>query len=110
MSKKQKSTQSGVSNEEMIEGRQGSQSTNAGNPSTSDTLGQTVPKKSSSQRMKNSPVDTNVGCGRIIQALAKKLGKLVEWKKLQLADGRVGWALFFHDKKWKYENGELVPS
>jgi len=111
MTQKPNSIQDGVLKKGMTEPRQDSQSTNAASPFMSDTSATTAKAKSQkdSQLTPNSP---NAEF-RLIHALAAKLGKLVEWKKIVLTDGRAGWGLFFDATKWEVAtNGttnELKP-
>ena len=104
-------TPSGESKSGTIETRQDLQSTNVVNPSTSGTSATTVDPKSrkDSQRTPNLADVTNAS--RLLQALSTKLGALVEWKKLELADGREAIALVFPLDKWTVdaETKELVP-
>ena len=73
------------------------QSSNAGSPSTSDTLGISLEVKSpqDSQLTPNSPENPNTVHVRMIMAFVAKLGKLVEVRKVTLKDGRQGWMIFF---------------
>mgnify|MGYP006957772507 FL=1 len=86
--------------------------TNAGKSSMSGTSDTTAKAKSQtdSQLTPNSPPNAEF---RLIHALAGKLGKKVEWKKIVLTDGRSGWMLFFDSANWQVTvNGntnELTP-
>jgi hypothetical protein len=111
MSKSSNSTPDGESKDGTTETLQASQSTNAASPSTSDTSATTAAAQSpkASQRTVNLQ-DLN-NAARLLQALAGKLGKLVEWKKLTLGDGREVYALCFPVGKWHVdpESKELLP-
>ena len=112
MTQKPNLTQDGVMKKGMTEPRQALQSTNAESPFTSDTSATTAKAKSQkdSQLTPNSHPNAEF---RLIHALAAKLGKLIEWKKIVLTDGRAGWVLFFDAAKWEVStNGttnELKP-
>lgn len=90
---------------------QDSQSTNAVNPSTSDTSATTAKAKSQKGSQLTPNLQDAPNAVRLIQALAGKLGALVEWKKLTLADGREVYALVFPVSKWLVdpESKELQP-
>jgi len=47
---------------------------------------------------------------KLIQALADKLVRLnkAEWRKIQIKDGRKGFALFFPASDWEIVNDELI--
>ena len=79
---------------------------------TSDTTAKAKSPKGSQPIPNSVPNSTNTEM-RLIHALAGKLGKLVEWKKITLRDGRTGWVLFFDAAKWEVAtNGatnELTP-
>jgi hypothetical protein len=106
-----KSNQVGVLKDETTATPQGLQSTNAESPSTSATSDTTAKAKSP----KDSPATPNLqdipNATRLILALVGKLGALVEWKKLTLADGREVYALVFPVSKWHVdpETKELQP-
>ena len=106
-----KSNQHGELREETTERPQALQSTNAGNPSTLGTSAITAKAKNQkdSQRIPNLQDIPNAV--RLIQALAGKLGALVEWKKLTLGDGREVYALVFPVSKWEVDpvSKELLP-
>ena len=54
--------------------------------------------------------DPNVIYSRIVRTFAAKLGELVEWRKLALADGREVLALCFPLGKWVVtDTNALVP-
>lgn len=75
----------------------------------SDMSGITVQKSQSSQHIGNLPDDLTYS--RLIQAFAKKLGALVEWRKVELVDGREGYILFFPLANWRVDTtGELIPN
>ena len=54
-------------------------------------------------------VDETTTNAKILTAFVDKLGALVEWRSLSLADGRKVFALCFPADKWQIEGGELVP-
>lgn len=96
----------------MTETRQGSRSTNAANPSTSDTSATTPTRKINPQVSQATPALQDApNASRLIQALAAKLGDLVEWKKLTLGSGHEVYALCFPVRKWHVdpETKELLP-
>lgn len=104
----------GESKDGMTETPQASQSTNAANPSISDTLGITARQNQDTPPMPNSPdlkTSDAVEKSRIIQALANALGELVFWKKIELADGQEVYALCFPVMKWGIDpvSKELKP-
>ena len=111
MSKQPNSKQTGVLKKEMTAIPQDLPFTNAENLSTSDILGTTARATSqkASQLTPNSPPNAEF---RLIHALAGKLGKKVEWKKIILTDGRAGWMLFFDVALWEVstngKSSELV--
>jgi hypothetical protein len=111
MTKKRKSSQTGVLNEGMTEPQRATQSTNAANQSMSVTLVSTARQSPNSQHTPNSLVNPHLMHVRIISAFAAKLGALVEWRKIELGDGRTGYALFFDEKKWLVDpvTKELTP-
>lgn len=111
MTKKHKSSQTGVLKEGTTETQQDMQSTNGANPSISVTLASTAPPNPNSQLTPNSLVNPHLTHVRIIGAFAAKLGALVEWRKIELGDGRTGYALFFDAKKWLVDpvTKELTP-
>jgi hypothetical protein len=98
-----KSTQSGELKEETTETLPASQSTNAANPSTSDTSDTTAKAKSPKGSQPTPNLQDVPNAVHLIQALAKKLGSLVEWKKLTLGDGREVYALVFPVSKWEVD-------
>lgn len=75
---------------------------------TSDTTAKEA-SPMDSQRIPNLQDAPNAA--RLIQALGAKLGKLVEWKRLKLIDGRVVYALVFPTDKWEVDptSKELLP-
>lgn len=105
------STQSGELKEETTETLPASQSSNAASPSTSDTSATTAEAKSPKDSQRTPNLKDAPNAARLIQALAAKLGKLVEWKKLTLGDGREAYALIFPVGKWHVdpETKELLP-
>lgn len=111
MTKKQASSRAGVLKSEMTDSQQGTQFTNAENPSMSVTLASTAPKNQNSQATPNSLVNPRAVHAKIISAFAEKLGTLVEWRRLELGDGRTGYVLFFDDTNWLVDpvSRELTP-
>lgn len=105
------SIQSGDLKEETTETLPASPSSSEGSQSTSGTSATTAeaPSPKDSQRTPNLKDAPNAA--RLIQALAAKLGKLVEWKKLKLGDGREVYALIFPVGKWQVDpdTKELLP-
>lgn len=87
------------------------QSTNAGNPSTSATSAITAKVKSPKDSQHTPNLQDAPNAVRLIQALAAKLGALVEWRKLTLGDGREVYALVFPVSNWRVdpESKELLP-
>jgi hypothetical protein len=107
-----KSNQAGASKDETTETRRASQSSNVENPSTS-VMSATTPKaKSPRDSQPTINLQDNTNAVRLIQALAGKLGTLVEWKKLTLGDGREVYALIFPTGNWQIDpnSKELLPS
>lgn len=118
MTKKRKLGQSGASKGATTGSRQDTQSTGVEltltreSPPTSDMSASTRQKSRSSQRTPNSlGGDPNLMHAKALGAFAAKLGALVEWRHLRLADGRVGYVLFFDEKKWQVHptTKELTP-
>jgi len=118
MTKQQKSNQNGGLNGAMTVPHQVTQSSSADltplltSPLISDTSASTVPQKNDSPLTPNSlGVTPNELHTKLIHALAVKLGVLVEWRKVELGDGRTGWALFFDERKWLVDplTKELTP-
>ena len=111
MSSELKSDQVGVLKEEMIVLPQASQSTNAASPSTSDISATTARAKSPKDSQLTPNFQDVPNAVRLIQALAGKLGELVEWRKLTLGDGRTVYALCFPVGKWHVDtvSKELLP-
>lgn len=117
MNKNLDSTQNGDLNDETTETLPASQSSNVEstlkpeNHPILDTSDTTAKAKS----QKGSPRTPNLqdapNAARLIQALAAKLGALVEWKKLTLGDGREVYALIFPVGKWDVDpvSKELLP-
>jgi hypothetical protein len=106
-----KSNQAGELSDVMTGTPQGSQSTNAVNPSTSATSATTAKAQSPKDSQATPNLQDAPNAVRLIQALAGKLGALVEWKKLTLGDGREAYALVFPVSKWRVdpESKELQP-
>ena len=113
MTTRQKSKQVGALKDGTIAIPQALPSTNVGNQSTSATLGITAGAKNqtASQLTPNSLVNPLLTYAKIISVFAEKLGKLVEWRKIILPDGREGYVLFFDTKKWMIDpvSIELTP-
>lgn len=105
------STQDGESKEETIETPQVSQSSNEENQSTSGTSDTTAKAKSPKDSQRTPNLQDAPNAARLIQALASKLGKLVEWKRIKLGDGQEAYALIFPVRKWHVdpESKELLP-
>jgi len=99
------------SSDETIETPQDTQSLSGeGKKNTSDTLDLKAQKNQNSQATANSQIDSPISIGRLIQTFAAKLKKRVEWRKIELLDGRTGWVLFFDETMWELgEGNELVP-
>lgn len=100
MTKNLKSTPSGELKDETTGTPLASRSTNAENPSISDTLGTTANPKSPKDSQHTPNLQDVPNAVRLIQALAAKLKDLVFWKKLILRDGQVVYALCFPVRKW----------
>ncbi len=112
MSKTSNSTQNGGSNEEMTATLQVSQSSSEGSLSTSATSVTTQSPKTSPKASQPTPNLMDApNAARLIQALAAKLGSLVEWKKLTLGNGHEVYALCFPVRKWQVDpdSKELLP-
>lgn len=86
-------------------------STNAANPSMSGTLDTTAKAKNQKDSQATVNLQDSNNAVRLIQALAAKLGDLVEWKKLTLGNGHEVYALCFPVRKWRIdpETKELLP-
>lgn len=106
-----KSNQVGVLKGETTGTHQGLQSTNAGSQSTSATSDTTAKAQSQKDSQATPNLQDAPNAVRLIQALAGKLGALVEWKKLTLGDGREAYALVFPVSKWHVDpvSKELQP-
>jgi hypothetical protein len=106
-----KSNQHGELSDVMTEIPPVSPSTNAGSPSTSATSATTAKAKSPKDSQPTPNLQDAPNAMRLIQALAAKLGKLVEWRKLTLGDGTEAYALVFPVSKWQVdpESKELLP-
>ena len=111
MTNTSKSKQVGELKDEMTGTPQGSQSTNAANPSTSATSATTAKAKNPKASQPIPNLQDVPNAVRLIQALAGKLGALVEWKRLTLGDGREVYALVFPVSKWEVDpvSKELKP-
>lgn len=111
------STQNGDSKEETTEILPASQSSSEAstqtpeNPITSDISVTTAEAKSPKVSQRTPNLQDAPNAARLIQALAAKLGALVEWKKLTLGDGRQVYALIFPIGKWDVDpqTKELLP-
>lgn len=81
------------------------------NPTTLDTSDTTAEEKSQKGSQRTPNLRDAPNASRLIQALAAKLGPLVEWKKLTLGDGREAYALIFPVGKWNVDpdTKELLP-
>jgi hypothetical protein len=111
VSNESQSTRNGVSSEETTVTPQDLQSTNAGSPSTLG-ISATTAKETSPKVSQPTPNLQDIpNAVRLIQALAAKLGTLVEWKKLTLGDGREVYALCFPVRSWEVDpaSNELRP-
>jgi hypothetical protein len=106
-----KSNQVGVLKDETTAIPQDLQSTNAASPSMSDTSDITAEARSQKDSQPMTNLQDIPNAVRLIQALAAKLGKLVEWKRLTLGDGREVYALVFPVSKWEVDSNtkELKP-
>lgn len=69
-------------------------------PIMSDTLGLNHQKSHNSLPTPNLVKTPNAAYAIALGTFAEKLGALVEWRHVELGDGRRGWALFFPDAKW----------
>jgi hypothetical protein len=98
-----KSNRNGALSEETTVRPRVSPSTNAGNPSTSATSATTAKAKSPKVSQDTLNLQDAPNAVRLIQALAGKLGGLVEWKRLTLGDGREVYALVFPVSKWEVD-------
>lgn len=111
MTNKQKSNQAGELKGATIDTQQGTQSSNEESPSISVTLASTAHQNQTSQPTPNSLANPHLMHAKIISAFASKLGTLAEWRKIELGDGRTGYALFFDESKWLVDpvSKELTP-
>jgi hypothetical protein len=112
VNKNSNSIQDGDLNGETTETLPVSQSSNEESRSTSDTSDTTQSRKPSQKDSQPTPnLRDAPNAARLIQALGAKLGKLVEWKKLTLGDGREVYALIFPTDKWHVDpvSKELLP-
>jgi hypothetical protein len=83
-------------------------------PSISDTSASSPTQATNQigfQPTKNSVVDETTTNAQLITAFAGKLGSLVEWRRLTLADGRTVIALVFPTDHWQVDpvSSELKP-
>lgn len=117
MNKNSSSIQDGGSSDETTETLPVSPSSGAAStrrpesPNTSATSATTAEAKSPKGSQRTPNLQDAPNAARLIQALAAKLGVLVEWKKLTLGDGREAYALIFPVGKWYVdpESKELLP-
>lgn len=101
-----RSNPSGELNAETTELPLGTPSSSVENPSTLGMSEKTVkaPSPKDSQPISNSVEKSpNAVFVRIIQAFAAKLGTLVEWRKIELGDGREVYALCFPLSRWEVD-------
>lgn len=113
MKKTSNSTRNGASSAETTEPPRDSRSTKGASRSTSVTSAITpIPKTNQKASQATPNFQDAPNASRLIQALAGKLGGLVEWKRLTLGDGREVYALIFPTDKWHVdsESKELLPS
>lgn len=95
--------------------RQGTQSTNGGNPSTSAMSGTTQGQKQIFQATPTLTKDIpeKVQTARLMIAFASQLRKLglVSPRKISLPSGERGWAIFMPEELWKIDeqSKELLP-
>jgi hypothetical protein len=109
-----KSNQHGESKDETTAIPQALPSSNVARPSISDTSGITAQTNQDYPLMPNSQSPTSEAAmekSRIITALAKALGTLVFWRKVELGDGQEVYALCFPVRKWEIDpvSKELKP-
>jgi hypothetical protein len=111
MNKSSNSARNGASSAETTGIPQDLQSTNAGSPSILDTSAITQKAKSPKDSQATPNLQDAPNAARLIQALAAKLGNLVEWKKLTLGNGHEVYALCFPVRKWHVDpdSKELLP-
>jgi hypothetical protein len=111
MNKTSKSTRNGALSAETTETPQASPSSSAAKSSTSDTSVTTRKAKNQQDSQPTPNFQDAPNASRLIQALAAKLGDLVEWKKLTLGNGHEVYALCFPVRKWHVdpETKELLP-
>jgi hypothetical protein len=111
VNKNSNSTPDGGLKDETTETLPASQSSNEESRSTSDTSVTTPEAKSQKGSQPTPNLRDAPNAARLIQALGAKLGKLVEWKKLTLGDGREVYALIFPTDKWHVDpvSKELLP-
>lgn len=103
MMSKQLSNPNGVLKDEMIGSRQAMQSSSEAQSSTlgmSDTTARPSPDFQPTQNSQESP---NANYANLITAFAAKLGKLVEWRSVELGDGRKVLALCFPMETWEVD-------
>jgi hypothetical protein len=111
MTNKLKSNQAGALKDETTVIPPVSLSTNAASPSTLGTSATTAKAKSPKDSQLTPNLQDIPNAVKLIQALAAKLGTLVEWKKLTLGDGSEAYALVFPVGKWEVDpvSRELKP-
>ena len=115
MTNKRKSKQNGALKSATTEHLPGMPSSGAGSirkrgsqiiSDMSDTI---VPQKPNFQPMATWQGNANATNANLVQAFAARLGALVEWRRVELADGREGYALFFPDDNWQVLDEKLLP-
>jgi hypothetical protein len=106
-----KSTQNGELKDGTTETHPASQSSSAESQSTSVISDTTAKAKNPKASLATPNLQDIPNAVRLIQALAAKLGKLVEWKRLKLGDGEYVFALCFPVSKWEVDpaSKELKP-
>jgi hypothetical protein len=111
VSKSSNLTPSGESKDATTENLPASQSSSVESPSTSATSATTAKETSPTVSQRTPNLQDAPNAARLIQALAAKLGTLVEWKKLSLKDGRKVYALVFPVDLWEVDptTKELLP-
>ena len=120
MPNKLSSNLNGESNPATIARRPVTPSTNAvltpspKNRPISDTSATTAPTNQTVDFQLTPNLQTlapNAQKAKLLNALAVALGALVSWHKIELGEGRVGWALYFDETKWMVDplTHELTP-
>lgn len=105
-----KSDLTGASSVETTESLSVTPSSSVESPSTSGMWDFTPSPKTDSQPTKKSQVEVETQAG-VLLAFASRLGKLVEWRKLTLGDGREVYALCFPLSHWTVDDvsKKLMP-